>query len=116
MGYSAAGFRPAAARVSRNSAFSLATPFCETIGEGNQASASFAARLTGGSESPAIQIGGPPGLLGLMLDCTPLSVWKRPRCSTVSSRHILRITSTPSTKRGTRSLKGTPIESNSSWR
>ena len=112
--------RPAAGRPPRGcrgtARSSLPTFSSLTIGEGIQASASLAARLTATSTSPAIQIGGPPGCLGLMLDCTLLSVWKRPLCSTTSSRHSLRITSTPSTKRGTRSLKGTPIESNSSWR
>ena len=86
------------------------------LGDAWFASPILAARFTATSTSPAIQIGGPPGCCGLRLAGTPLTVWKRPRCSTTSSRHILRITSTPSTKRGTRSLKGTPIEANSSLR
>jgi hypothetical protein len=61
--------------VSRNRAPSFFTPSSLTIGDGIQASASLAARATGASESPAIQIGGPPGCLGFRLACTLLSVW-----------------------------------------
>ena len=75
IGNSLAGGRPAAARVSRNRAPSFFTPSSLTSGEGIQASASLAARATGASESPAIQIGGPPGCLGLRLACTLSSVW-----------------------------------------
>jgi hypothetical protein len=45
-GYSWAGVRPAAARVSRNRVLSLPTLSSLTIGEGNQASLSLAARFT----------------------------------------------------------------------